>query len=99
MPGGLDQVGDGLLWDWEPDAHEGTCWRQDQDVSDFVEGSSLILFWTSSHEEVEAEKSDVPDNDLIELVRRNIGLEDIPKHNICVKKYYMRQAKGFIYGS
>jgi hypothetical protein len=51
MPRGLDQVGDGLLWDWEPDAHEGTC-RQDQDVSDFVEGSSLILLWTSSHEEV-----------------------------------------------
>jgi hypothetical protein len=48
---GLDQVGDGLLWDIESDAHEGTC-RQDQDVSDFVEGSSLALFWTSSHEEV-----------------------------------------------
>jgi hypothetical protein len=28
-----------------------TFW-QDQDVLDFLEGSSLILFWTSSHEEV-----------------------------------------------
>jgi hypothetical protein len=37
-PRGVDQVGDDLPWYWELDAHEGTCW-QDQDVSDFVEGS------------------------------------------------------------
>jgi hypothetical protein len=39
---------------------------------------------------LEAEDSDVPDNELIELVLRDVGLEYIPKHAICVQKYYMR---------
>jgi hypothetical protein len=56
---GVDQVGDGIPGDWEPDTHEGTC-RQDQDVSDFVEGSSLVLFWTSSDEEVEGRRTRFP---------------------------------------
>jgi hypothetical protein len=81
---GLDQVSDGLLWDWEPDAHEGTC-RQDQGVSDFVEGSSLVLFWAS----LETEDSDFPDNEIIELVLRDVGLEYIPKPAICIQNYYM----------
>jgi hypothetical protein len=45
----VDQVGDGLPWNWEPDALEGTYW-QDQDVSDFVEGSNLVLVWASLEE-------------------------------------------------
>jgi hypothetical protein len=39
---------------------------------------------------LEAEDSDVPDNELIELVLRDIGLEYIPKRAIYVQKYYMR---------
>jgi hypothetical protein len=40
---------------------------------------------------LEAEDSDVPENELIELVLRDVGLEYIPKHTIHVQKYYMRR--------
>jgi hypothetical protein len=40
---------------------------------------------------LEAEDSDVPDNELIELVLRDVGLEYIPKRTICVQKYNMRR--------
>jgi hypothetical protein len=40
---------------------------------------------------LEAKDSDVPDNELIELVLRDVGLEYIPKHDICMQKCYMRQ--------
>jgi hypothetical protein len=43
---------------------------------------------------IEAEDSDVPDNELIELVLRDVGLEYIPKRAIRVQKYYMRQSRG-----
>jgi hypothetical protein len=43
---------------------------------------------------LEAEDSEVPDNDLIELVLRDVGLEYIPKRAIRVQKYYMRQPRG-----
>jgi hypothetical protein len=66
---GLDQMVDGLPWDWEPDAHEGTC-GQDQDASDFVEGPSLILFEHHLRRRLDAKDSVLPDNDLIELVLR-----------------------------
>jgi hypothetical protein len=36
---------------------------------------------------LEAEDSDVPENELIELVLKDIGLEYIPKRAICVQKY------------
>jgi hypothetical protein len=42
---------------------------------------------------LEAEDSDVPDNELIELVHRDEGLEYIPKRAICVQKYYMRHPR------
>jgi hypothetical protein len=42
---------------------------------------------------LEAEDSDVPDYELIELVLRDVGLEYIPKRAICVQKYYMRQPR------
>jgi hypothetical protein len=44
---------------------------------------------------LEAEYSEVPDNELIELVLRDVGLEYIPKCAICVQKYYMRKSRGF----
>jgi hypothetical protein len=40
---------------------------------------------------LEAEDSEVPDNELIELVLRDVGLEYIPKCAIRVQKYYMKQ--------
>jgi hypothetical protein len=40
---------------------------------------------------LETEDSDVPDNELIELVLRDVGLEYIPKRAIRMQKYYMRQ--------
>jgi hypothetical protein len=47
---------------------------------------------------VEAEDSEVPDNKLIELVLRDVGLEYIPKRAIRVKKYYIRQPMGLYMG-
>jgi hypothetical protein len=38
--------------------------------------------------------SDVPNNELIELVLRDVGLEYISKRAIHVQKYYMRQPRG-----
>jgi hypothetical protein len=47
---------------------------------------------------LEAEDSDVPDNELIELVLRDVGLEYIPKCAIHMLKYYMRQPRGVYMG-
>jgi hypothetical protein len=47
---------------------------------------------------LEAEDSDVPDNELIELVLRDVGLEYITKRAIRVQKYYMRQSRGLRMG-
>jgi hypothetical protein len=47
---------------------------------------------------LEAEDSEVPDNELIELVLRDLGLEYIPKRAICVQTYYMRQPRGLHMG-
>jgi hypothetical protein len=40
---------------------------------------------------LEAEDSDAPDNEIIELVLRDVGLEYILKCSICVLKCYMRR--------
>jgi hypothetical protein len=47
---------------------------------------------------LEAEHSMVLDNELIELVLRDVGLEYIPKRAIHVKKYYMRKPRGLYIG-
>jgi hypothetical protein len=39
-----------------------------------------------------------PDNELIELVLRDVGLEYIPKRAIHMQKYYMRQPRGLYMG-
>jgi hypothetical protein len=90
---GLDQVGDGLEWDWEPDAYKGTC-GQEQDVSEFVEWSSSSYFEHHLMRRLEAEVSENPDNELIELVLWDVGLEYISKRAICVQNHYMRQPLG-----
>jgi hypothetical protein len=47
---------------------------------------------------LEAKASDVPDNELVELVLRDVGLEYIPKRAIRVQKYYMRHPRGSYMG-
>jgi hypothetical protein len=42
---------------------------------------------------LEAEDSDVPDNAVIELVLRDVGLEYIPKRAISIQKYYISQPR------
>jgi hypothetical protein len=43
---------------------------------------------------LEADESEIPDNEVIELLLTDVGLEYIPKHAIHVQKYYMRQTRG-----
>jgi hypothetical protein len=47
---------------------------------------------------LEAEDSVIPDNELIELLLRDVGLEYIPKRAIFIQKYYMRQPRGVYMG-
>jgi hypothetical protein len=56
-----------------------------------LKGQALYYFEHHLMRRLEAEDSDVPDNELIELVLRDAGLEYIPKRAICVQKYYMRR--------
>jgi hypothetical protein len=61
-------------------------------------GQALSYFEHHLMRRLETEESDVPDNELIELLIRDIGLENIPKSAICVQKYYMRQPRGLYMG-
>jgi hypothetical protein len=56
-----------------------------------LKGQALSYFVHHLMRRLEAEDSDVPDNELIELVLRDLGLEYIPKRAIRVQKYYMRR--------
>jgi hypothetical protein len=56
-----------------------------------LKGQALSYFEHHLMRRLEEEDSEVPDNELIELVLRDVGLEYIPKRAICVQKYYMRR--------
>jgi hypothetical protein len=56
-----------------------------------LKGQALPYFENHLMKRLEAEDSEVQDNDLIELVLRDVGLEYIPKLVIHLQKYYMRQ--------
>jgi hypothetical protein len=56
-----------------------------------LKSQALSYFEHHLMRRLEAEDSEVPDNELIELVIRDVDIEYIPKHAICVQKYYMRQ--------
>jgi hypothetical protein len=56
-----------------------------------LNGQSLSYFEHHLMRRLEAEDSEVPDNELIELVLRDVCLVYIPKHTIHIQKYYMRQ--------
>jgi hypothetical protein len=49
-----------------------------------LKGQALSYFEHHLMRRLEAEDSEVPDNDLIELVLGDVGLEHIPKRAICV---------------
>jgi hypothetical protein len=49
-----------------------------------LKGQALSYFEHHLMRRLEAEDSEVPDNELIELVLRDVGLEYIPKRTICV---------------
>jgi hypothetical protein len=55
-----------------------------------LKGQALSYFEHHLMRRLEAEDSEVPDNELIELVLRDVGLEYIPKRAIRVQKYYVR---------
>jgi hypothetical protein len=59
-----------------------------------LKGQALSYFEHHLMRRLEAEDSEVPENELIELVLRDIGLEYIPKRAIHVQKYYMIQSRG-----
>jgi hypothetical protein len=56
-----------------------------------LKGQALSYFEHHLMRRLKAEDSDVPDNKLIELVHRDVGLECIPKSAMRVQKYFMRQ--------
>jgi hypothetical protein len=63
-----------------------------------LKGQALSYFEHHLMRRLEAEDSDAPDNDLIELVLRDLGLEYIHKCAIRVQKYYIRQRRGLYIG-
>jgi hypothetical protein len=63
-----------------------------------LKGQALSYFEHHLMNRLEAEDSDVPDNELIELLLRDVGLEYIPKRAIFMQKYYMRQPSGLYMG-
>jgi hypothetical protein len=56
-----------------------------------LKGQASSYFEHHLMRRLETEDSEVPDNELIELVLRDVCLEYIPKRTIQVQKYYMRQ--------
>jgi hypothetical protein len=58
-----------------------------------LKGQALSYFEHHLMRRLETEDSDVLDNELIELVLRDVGLEHISKRAIQVQTYYMRQTR------
>jgi hypothetical protein len=63
-----------------------------------LKAQALSYFEHHLMRRLETEESDVPDNELIELVLRDVGLEYIPKRAVRVQKYHMRQPRGVYMG-
>jgi hypothetical protein len=58
-----------------------------------LKAQALSYFEYHLMRRLEAEDSDVPDNELIVLVLRDVDLDYIPKRAIRVQNYYMRQPR------
>jgi hypothetical protein len=63
-----------------------------------LKGQALSYFEHHLMRRLEAEDSYVADNELIELVLRDVGLQYIPKRAIRVRKHNMRQPRGLYMG-
>jgi hypothetical protein len=63
-----------------------------------LKDQALSYFEHHLMRKLEAEDSEVPDNELMKLVLRDVDLEYIPKRAIHVQKYYMRQPRGLYMG-
>jgi hypothetical protein len=67
-------------------------------LQNLLNGQNLSYFEHHLMKRLETKDSEIPNNELIELALRDVGLEDIPNHSICVQKYYMRQPRGLYMG-
>jgi hypothetical protein len=63
-----------------------------------LKGQVLSYFEHHLMRSLEAEDSDVPDNNVIYLMLRDVYLEYIPMNAIQVQKYYMRQPRDLYMG-
>jgi hypothetical protein len=63
-----------------------------------LKGQALSYFEQHLMRRLEAEDSEVLDNELIELVLIYVDLEYIPKCTICVQKYYMMHPRSLYMG-
>jgi hypothetical protein len=63
-----------------------------------LKGQDLSYFEHHPMRRLEVEDSDVPDNELIELVLRDVGLKYISMRAIRVQKYYMRKSRDIYMG-
>jgi hypothetical protein len=66
------------LMPWKEPAYKTSIFRT------LLKGQALSYFEHHLMRMLEAEDSDIPDNDIMELVFRDIGLEYIPKCAICI---------------
>jgi hypothetical protein len=57
-----------------------------------LKGQALSYFEHHLMRRLASEDSEIPNNELIELVLRDVGLEYIPKRTIRMQKYYMRRS-------
>jgi hypothetical protein len=64
-----------------------------------LKGQALSYFEHHLMRRLEAEDSEVLENELIELVLRDVDLEYISKRAICMQTYYMRRGLYMVYGS
>jgi hypothetical protein len=63
-----------------------------------LKSQALSYFEHHLMRRLETEDSEIPDNELIDLVCRDIGLEYNPKRTIRMQKYYMKQPLGLYMG-
>jgi hypothetical protein len=54
-----------------------------------LKGHTLSYFEHHLRRRLDSEDSEIPENEVIELVLRDVGLENIPKHAIHMQKYCM----------
>jgi hypothetical protein len=60
-------------------------------IQTLLKGQALSYFEHHLMRRLETEDSDIPENELKELVLRDVGLEYIPKRTVRLQKYYMKR--------